>query len=231
MYAAMQRLSQVFFTGNAIHRLFMHATSHLATDSASALVTITPPDFPVIIDLVYATPRNFTGHVVYAQAQCALHADAAACLARAAQAARRAGYTLKIFDAYRPPAAQAVFWALCPDPRYVSDVSVGSHHSRGVAVDVTLLDGNGCELDMGTGFDAMEAHSHHDCDDLSVEAQRNRSMLLGIMLHAGFKAIATEWWHYELPDAHRYPLLDSDVVLVREMTGGANTAVPQGTLG
>lgn len=202
----------------------MRTNIHPVADIGAPLVEITPSGFPVDIDLVYATPRNFTGHRVYAQARCALHPDAAACLAKAARAARRAGYTLKIFDAYRPPAAQAVFWALCPDPRYVSDASVGSHHSRGVAVDVTLVDEHGRELDMGTGFDAMELRSHHECDDIPIEAQRHRSMLLGIMLHAGFSAIATEWWHYELPDAVRYPLLDDDMVKVRDLAANPSSA-------
>ena len=202
----------------------MHTNIHPVEGARTPLVEIAPSGFPVEIDLVYATPRNFTGHSVYAQARCALHPDAAACLLKAAQAARRAGYTLKIFDAYRPPAAQAVFWALCPDPRYVSDASVGSHHSRGVAVDVTLVDERGRELDMGTGFDAMEARSHHGCDDLPVEAQRHRSLLLGIMLHAGFSAIATEWWHYELPYADRYPLLDDAMVQVSDLAADRSPA-------
>jgi len=95
-----------------------------------------------------------------------LRPQAAACLLRAAQAARRAGCRLKILDAYRPPRAQQIFWALCPDPRYIADAGQGSNHTRGTAVDVTQVDANGMPLDMGTGFDAMEDRSHHDRDDL-----------------------------------------------------------------
>lgn len=178
----------------------------------SELVEITTDTYPVMIDLAYATAHNLAGRPVYAQARCALRPQAAACLLRAAQTARRAGYTIKIFDAYRPAAVQAIFWTECPDPRYVSDASLGSTHTRGVAVDVTLLDEAGVPLDMGTDFDAMYELSHHDRDDLPVAVQRNRNMLLGIMLHAGFRPIATEWWHYELPDAQFYPLLDDPIV-------------------
>jgi D-alanyl-D-alanine dipeptidase len=168
------------------------------------------------ISLAYATPDNLTGRPVYASgARCALRPIAADCLQRAARAARRADLGLIVYDAYRPAAAQAVFWRLLPDPRYVADASQGSNHTRGVAVDVGLLDACGVPLDMGTGFDDMRDQSHHDRDDLPPDAQRNRHLLLGIMLQAGFRSIPTEWWHYELPDAQEYALLpESDMVRV-----------------
>ncbi|TCT07419.1 D-alanyl-D-alanine dipeptidase [Paralcaligenes ureilyticus] len=180
--------------------------------SVSELIEITPATHPVDIDLVYATPNNLAGRPVYAQARCALRPQAAACLLKAALAAQRAGYRLRVFDAYRPPRAQQIFWALCPDPRYIADANLGSNHTRGVAVDVTLLDEKGAALDMGTGFDAMEDRSHHDRNDLAAGVQRNRCLLLGIMLRAGFRSINTEWWHYELPDSRSYALLDDPIV-------------------
>ena len=192
-------------------------TAGATSAAGSELVEITSSQYRVDIDLVYATAHNFAGRPVYAQARCALRPEAAACLLRAARAAYRAGYRLKVFDAYRPPRAQQIFWALCPDPRYIADASQGSNHTRGVAVDVTLMDAHGKPLDMGTGFDAMEDLSHHDRDDLPQQVQRNRCLLLGIMLQAGFCSITTEWWHYELPDSKSYALLDDSVV----------TAVPE----
>src|SRR5690606_29759781 len=112
--------------------------------SPAGLVTIEPAGYPVEIELVYAGSNNFICLPIYAaDAPCMLHPDAAACLMRAAVAARRAGLTLKIFDAYRPPAAQEVLWRICPNPAYVADPRHGSNHSRGVAVDVTLLDSDG----------------------------------------------------------------------------------------
>lgn len=160
------------------------------------------------IALAYATPDNFAGRTVYAEgARCALRPEAAECLHRAIRNARRAGYTLHVFDAYRPEAAQRLFWSKLPDPRYVADPALGPNHTRGVAIDLTLLDETGKPLDMGTGFDAMCEQSHHDRDDIPLVAQRNRAMLLGMMLHAGFTTISTEWWHYQLPDAARYSLI------------------------
>ncbi len=183
-------------------------------ESGQDLEIITEADYGVVIDLVYATCNNIAGKVVYQTAQCALHKDAAPLLKRAAQLARSAGYTLKVFDGYRPAAAQAIFWETLSDPQYVADPSQGSNHSRGAAVDVTLLDEKGNELDMGTGFDSMEDASHHDYADLPAQVQRHRLLLLGIMLHAGFKGIKSEWWHYELPNARSYPMIDSPLVTV-----------------
>lgn len=179
------------------------------------LIEVTQAD-GVLISLVYATADNLVGRPVYAPgARCALHPVAADCLRRAAQAARRAGLVLVVYDAYRPAAAQAVFWKALPDPRYIADADLGSNHTRGVAVDVGLLEASGQPLDMGTDFDDMRDQSHHDRDDLQPEIQRNRHLLLGIMLQAGFCSIPTEWWHYELPNAQEYALLpESSMVQV-----------------
>ncbi len=178
------------------------------------LLIINEAQYGVVIDLVYASSNNIAGRIVYQTARCALHKDAAPLLLRASQLARSAGYTLKVFDCYRPPAAQHIFWSALPDAQYVADPSQGSHHSRGTAVDVTLLDERGIELDMGTGFDAMEDASHHDYADLPAAVQKNRLLLLGIMLHAGFRGIKSEWWHYELPNSSAYPIIDSPLVTV-----------------
>lgn len=84
----------------------------------------------------------------------------------------------------------------------------GSNHSRGVAIDLTLLDAQGQPLDMGTAFDAMEVESHPYHPNVPAEAQRNRLLLNAIMFGGGFVAMPTEWWHFELPDAKNYPLFD-----------------------
>lgn len=182
--------------------------------SSHALLEITAAQHHVLIDLVYATPNNLTGRPVYRTARCLLHPDAEACLRKAAALAAPAGLRLKIFDAYRPPQAQEVLWRHLPDPRYVADIAQGSSHSRGVAIDVTLVDDEGRELDMGTDFDTMTDLSHHFHADVAAAAQRNRLLLLALMSEAGFRRIDSEWWHYELPDAAAYPLLSDDTLLL-----------------
>lgn len=173
------------------------------------LIEITPTTHGVDIDLVYATPRNLTGKPIYKAAHCLLLEPAEAALRRAVALARNVGTTLRIFDAYRPPQAQQVLWDFLPDPTYIADLSRGSNHSRGTALDVTLVDANGDELDMGTGFDAMTIESEHFHPGLPEHVQRNRMLLLGVMHVAGFTHIKSEWWHYELPGSRALPLIDN----------------------
>jgi len=185
------------------------------------LVAIAPPDYEVAIDLRYATPANFTGKPVYARAEAFLHVDAARHLARAIELAAALGLHFKIFDAFRPSEAQWKLWDFRPDPDFLADPRRGSPHSRGVAVDLTLVDAaSGVELDMGTEFDAFTELSYHGSTEVGVAAQRNRHMLLGLMSAAGWDFYRREWWHYQLFESRRYPVL-SDSVLTPGLMGAA----------
>lgn len=172
------------------------------------LTALVPPDYPVQLDIRYATTDNITGAPVYKRAAAYLHPDAAALLRKAILLAAQLDLSLRIFDAYRPTEAQWALWNHTPDPNYFADPRRGSPHSRGVAVDLTLVDAAGTALDMGTGFDELDPLSHHGCLDISPQAQRNRALLLGIMTAAGWDFYRNEWWHYQMFDARSYPLLD-----------------------
>lgn len=169
---------------------------------------ITPETYLLSLDIRYATTDNFTGALVYQHAHCYLHKEAEAALVKALSMAQSLGYGFKIFDAFRPSEAQSILWAHTPDPNFLAPPERGSPHSRGVAVDLTLTDNQGRELDMGTGFDAFTPLSHHGNQEISVEAQQNRIILLGIMTAAGWDFYRNEWWHYQLFDSRSYALLD-----------------------
>jgi D-alanyl-D-alanine dipeptidase len=183
------------------------------------LVEISPASHGVVLDIAYATADNFTGRPVYARAGCYLHPAAAERLETAAELARRLGLLLKIFDAFRPSEAQWRLWAARPDPEFLADPRRGSPHSRGVAVDLTLVAADGTPLDMGTPFDAFTPLSHHGAPQLPVAAQQNRLLLLGLMSAAGWDFYAREWWHYQLFEPRRYPLLSDSVLPVPMMAG------------
>lgn len=170
------------------------------------LIEISPTAYDVVIELAYATSANVTGAPIYRHARCYLHRDAATCLSKAIELAAPLGYRLKIFDAFRPSEAQWILWKRFPQPGFFADPRKGSPHSRGAAVDLTLVAGNGAELDMGTGFDDLTEYASHACLQVSAEAQRNRAILLGLMTAAGWEFYRNEWWHYQLHDARRYPL-------------------------
>jgi D-alanyl-D-alanine dipeptidase len=162
----------------------------------------------LVIDMRYATENNFTGQKVYPTAHCALVKDAAYALQSAAKDLHALGYRFKIWDAYRPLHVQYIFWKIMPDDRYVADPKKGSRHNRGCAVDLTLVDKDGIELDMGTGFDDFSERAHHDYTNLSPEVLNNRKLLKSIMEKNGFTSIQTEWWHFDYKDWKKYPILD-----------------------
>ena len=174
------------------------------------LVEIKKPEYDTESFIAYATEHNFTGKPVYKKPLCFLHSDAAACLKKSIALAASLGYRFKIFDAFRPQEAQEVLWAHTPDPEFLADPAKGSLHSRGIAIDLTLIDKTGAELDMGTAFDAFTPLSHHGVTAISDSAQRNRFMLLGIMIASGWQYNPNEWWHYQLSNPAHYPLLRSN---------------------
>jgi D-alanyl-D-alanine dipeptidase len=186
------------------------------------LIHITEQSHGVLIALMYAAKDNFTGRAIYDHPLCFLHPHAEACLRKAIAAARGFGLQLQILDAFRPQAAQEALWAVAPNPDYIADPKKGSNHTRGVAVDLTLIGADGQALDMGTPVDTMHPASHHFHAAHSSAIQLNRMKLLTIMLEAGFLHHPREWWHYQLPDAHQYPLVDGHVFMTCVATTGGH---------
>ncbi|MBT4769087.1 MAG: D-alanyl-D-alanine dipeptidase [Rhodospirillaceae bacterium] len=171
------------------------------------LIEIAPPAFDVHLSLAYAMADNFTGKPVYRRADCYLHENAAEKLSHAIELAAKLDLKIRIFDAFRPSEAQWILWNHTPDPDFLAPPERGSPHSRGVAVDLTLVDSAGKDLDMGTGFDAFTPRSHHGVKDIGPTAIYNRCLLLGLMTSAGWDFYAKEWWHYQLFDSRQYPLI------------------------
>jgi D-alanyl-D-alanine dipeptidase len=89
-------------------------------------------------------------------------------------------------------------WKIVPDANYVANPKKGSIHNKGGAVDITLVDLNGKELEMGTTFDFFGKESSHNYLNLSEEILANRKFLKEIMLQNNFKSFESEWWHYNL---------------------------------
>ncbi|HMO60947.1 MAG TPA: D-alanyl-D-alanine dipeptidase [Ferruginibacter sp.] len=164
----------------------------------------------IVVDLRYAGVNNFLARPIYpALSTTWLRKKAAAALAKVQARLQAQGLGLKIFDAYRPYTATVQMWQQVQDERYAADPKKGSGHNRGIAVDLTLVDlHTGAELDMGTGFDNFTDTAHHDFTALPLPVLQNRLLLKRVMEDNGFVALPTEWWHYALPDAQRYELLD-----------------------
>lgn len=167
----------------------------------------------LLFDLRYATPDNLTGAPIYRRPVAMLLPEARACLLAARDRAAALGLRLKVFDAFRPMEAQWALWHAVEDKRFVSDPRLGGVHPRGAAVDLTLCDAaTGAELPMGTGFDAVDPASAHGSLSVPAADQRNRALLLGLMVAAGWEPYLLEWWHYQLPQPRRFPALSASAV-------------------
>ncbi len=166
--------------------------------------------------LRYATTDNFVGADMYSPFDCAwLRREAADALARSAAhlASRHPGHSLLVLDALRPQRVQERMWKALEGTGltdYLANPAAGSIHSFGMAVDVTLVDAQGRELDMGTPFDDLSERSHPALEaallargEITASQIAHREMLRAAMAHADWRGISREWWHFDLGDRAR----------------------------
>ncbi|NTW48260.1 MAG: D-alanyl-D-alanine dipeptidase [Chlorobiales bacterium] len=169
------------------------------------------------VELRYAASDNFTGKPIYENARCLLRRAVAERLSRVQKRLEKQGFGLKIWDAYRPVSAQEKLWKVTPPKRrlYVSNPAKGSKHSRGAAVDLTLVDLKGNDLPMPTEYDAFTVRAQSNYSQLSKEVVQNRTTLHNAMKAEGFIPASGEWWHFSDPGWRKYPLLDLSFEAIR----------------
>lgn len=161
------------------------------------------------IDLKYATADNFVGRNVYGDFNRAfLHKVAFEKFQKARELLRQKQprYQFIIFDALRPRSVQWLLWNVVkgtPQQIYIADPERGSMHNYGMAIDLSILDEQGQEIDMGTPFDHFSPLAQPQLEDqfrqsgeLAEKQLQNRLLLRGVMEGAGFLQLPTEWWHY-----------------------------------
>ncbi|PIF63164.1 M15 family metallopeptidase [Flavobacterium sp. 11] len=151
-----------------------------------------------VYDMKYATPDNFLKAKVYDCAECFLRLKTVNALVEANKKFMEKGYKIKIFDCYRPLDIQKKMWKIVSNPEYVANPTKGSIHNRGGAVDITLVDSKGKELDMGTSFDFFGVEASHNYQNLSTAVKQNRILLKTTIVNSGFNSFDSEWWHYNL---------------------------------
>jgi D-alanyl-D-alanine dipeptidase len=156
-----------------------------------------------VYDMKYATTDNFLKAQVYDCAECFLRLKTVKALVKANSKFIQKGYRIKIFDCYRPLDIQKRMWKIVSNPEYVANPAKGSIHNRGGAVDITIVDANGKELDMGTTFDFFGPEASHYYENLTDEVKQNRLLLKKIMKKSNFISFDSEWWHYNLKKASK----------------------------
>lgn len=161
-----------------------------------------------IIDLQYATTNNITGEILYDEDLVYLQKNTLEKLKQVNEELRIQGYKLKIWDAYRPLSVQKKLWAAYPNPSFIANpFTTGSNHNRGAAVDVTLVNLDGSNVKMPTGFDEFGSKCRRETIWKS-DITKNVDLLTETMEKCGFTSINSEWWHFDDEDAKKYPIMD-----------------------
>jgi len=177
-------------------------------EQVADLVDVKEVNPRIIVDMKYATEDNFVKKRLYDSNTCFLKRPTAIKLDAVQKELERINLGLKVWDCYRPLAVQQILWTILPDERYVANPEKGSRHNRASSVDVTLVDSQGKELQMPTGFDDFSPRAHHQHQDLPDQVIRNRALLKGLMEKAGFIPLPEEWWHYDDKKWKKFDTLD-----------------------
>lgn len=162
-------------------------------------------------ELLFASSNNITGEAMY-PAVPLMEASAAEKLAEAQAIFRNAGYSIKIYDAYRPKSAQYKLYDIVQDARFIANPYNGrSWHQIGRAVDMSLIDmATGLELEMPTPMHTFDVSAaRYNSGNWSDEARANSDYMTEVMTSVGFTTITTEWWHFQYEAPGKY--MDEDI--------------------
>ncbi|MDP4175772.1 MAG: M15 family metallopeptidase [Bacteroidota bacterium] len=182
------------------------------TSSDTSIVPLRSIDSTIVFDVRYATTNNFTGRILYPTSKVYLRKTVAEKLSEVEKyLMEKYNLRLKVFDGYRPLSVQKKLWEIVPDENFVANPAKGSRHNRGAAVDLTLIDSLGNELEMGTPYDDFTKKANRNYPDLTDFEKRNRRILDEAMEKFGFEPLMTEWWHFDYSGWKNYSVLDVQI--------------------
>jgi D-alanyl-D-alanine dipeptidase len=174
-------------------------------DTALVLLRDIVPD--ILTDVRYATTNNFTKRQIYPDDLVFVRKIVADSLKAVQEELRLMGLSLKVYDAFRPLSVQKIMWAILPDTNFVADPKLGSKHNRGAAVDLTITDSAGNELDMGTAYDDFTEKANSSYSNFNSNILNNRKLLKTVMERSGFTQLRTEWWHFDFRNWQSFSIL------------------------
>jgi D-alanyl-D-alanine dipeptidase len=183
----------------------------------NGFILLSSLDKDIVIDLKYSTTDNFTKKIIYPNNLCALRKNTAEKLVMANNQLKKLGYRIKVWDAYRPIYVQQLFWDILKDSHFVANPKTGgSIHNKGCAVDVTLVDKGGNELNMPSKFDDFSSNAYRNNPNMTNEVKINIDLLTKCMVDNGFITIETEWWHFVDVNSKKYEIADINLKLFLE---------------
>jgi|GEM_PF-730594 D-alanyl-D-alanine dipeptidase len=172
------------------------------------LVDVTLFSDEFILDIRYATPNNFLDSILYPCAKCLLRYEILKDLLKAQSEFKSLGFKVKLYDCYRPLSVQKIMWKKYPVVGLVADPATGSRHNRGSAIDISLTDSLGKDIDMGTKYDDLSKPSRSFYTGFDEAIINNRMLLRKILEKHHFIGINSEWWHFSHNCGTKYPVSD-----------------------
>lgn len=188
-------------------------------EAVDSLVDVTFYSPDIFHDVDLATTANQFGEKVYTSYNVLLQKEVYDALSTAQEEFKLDGYYIKIYDAYRPLRYQKILYNLSGDSKFFNNSEAGSNHNRGAALDMTLVDVNGKELEMPTSVHEYSQSAYRDNVNISATAATNLEYMTSIMLSCGFSTYSYEWWHFNYINAKNYPLsdyTDAEMIKIRK---------------
>ena len=188
---------------------------------AAGLFDVQELDPTIVVDLRMAGTDNILGEAIYEDCRCLLTREVAESVVRANKALASRGLRLKLLECYRPLSVQKLLWRAVPDRRYVADPRSGSRHNRGAAIDVTVVDESGRDLNMGCSPNELSYRAFRWASGLGRYVDDNRNLLEEILEAEGFEGLDSEWWHFDHESWRQYRPMDFPLYgeLTQEFSG------------
>jgi len=181
------------------------------------LVDVSRYSSDIKIDLLLATDNNFLGSNVYGKAACFLQKGTLEKLMEAQEKFAEDGYTIIIYDAYRPYSVTLLLYEKYQNSTYVAGPRIGSVHNKGAAIDISLLDQDGNPLEMPSLIHTLDSTSNRNNPNMSDTAKANMDYMADIMESCGFSTINSEWWHFSDKEYNNYLRTDYDLKTVLQV--------------
>lgn len=199
-------------------QLYAHAPSELVMSTneekkevelLDKLVDLRTIDPTIKTNIIFATDKNFTGKIQYPLNICMIQKDTAEKLKKAQELFQKDGYSIIVYDAYRPYSVSVALFEIVKNPIYIADpIGNPSRHNRGASVDISLADSTGKEVEMPSQMHAFDNTARRSNPGMSEEARRNMDYMTEIMLQCGFVKYEYEWWHFNDENCYDYPVTD-----------------------
>lgn len=166
----------------------------------------------ILIDMLLAKEGSIAGGNVYGQEICLLQKGTLDKLLKAQELFAADGYSIIIYDAYRPYSVTCIMFDIHKDGTYVAGKRFGSIHNKGAAIDMSIVDNStGLPLEMPSPIHTLDSTSNRNNPNMTAKAKENMNYMAGIMKKCGFGTISSEWWHFTDTLSDDYMLTDHDL--------------------